>query len=61
MKTLTDIKRFANDIINAAHDYPAEARYEVVSEFLEITRREEGLTTQETRRLIELLDERGIW
>ena len=61
MKTLADIKRFASDIIEVANEYPAEARYEVLDELVEVTRREEDLTTQETQRLVALLNERGAF
>lgn len=61
MKTLADIKRYANDIIEVANEYPAEARYEVLDELVEVTRRDEGLTTQEIQRLVSVLNERGTW
>lgn len=59
MKTMTDIKRFASDIIEMISEYPAEVRSEAAGEFLEIIRRDEELTTQETQRLVAILDERG--
>ena len=51
----------ADEIVEMVNEFPApESRYEIVEEFLEIAKREDGITTAEYKRIVEILSNRGI-
>jgi hypothetical protein len=57
---MTKLQEIANDIAEAAADYPGEARYEVVQELLDIEKREQELSAVEYQRIVAMLCDKGI-
>jgi hypothetical protein len=57
---MTKLREIANDIAEAAGDYPSEARFEVVQELLDIEKREQELSATEYQRIVAMLCDKGI-
>jgi hypothetical protein len=57
---MTKLQEIANNIAEAAEDYPGEVRDEVVQELLDIEKREQELSAADYQRIVALLSDKGV-
>lgn len=57
---MREIQDMAQEIAESAREYPADVRSEVLSELVDITRREEELTGSDVEALVDALHDLGV-